>query len=560
MSARRPLAVALAVTAAGAALCGCGAGGDGATAARSTRHRATGAGASGTAGGATGASTVGAWLANQGAPGAYRWLVPVTGAPLSVALDNRARGTTAWRLPGPATLLGGEGRGALEGYVAEQSILPGQRETVYVRAPGSRTVIVRIYRIGWYGGAGGRLELESGPLPVVRQPACAHDARTGLTQCDWHGTLSFSLPRSLVSGVYVVKLLGAHGAQRDCVFVLRALRPAPLLVELPTATWEAYNGWGGDSLYPGGQEVGLTHSTQGVEVSYDRPYATQTGAGQFFAREVAAVRFLERYGYPVSYTTVSSLDSDPAQALRARAVIDVGHSEYWSERAKRALVRAREVGVSLMFMSSDTMAWRVRFAPAGAHSSEAGQAGHVMVAFKELAPLEVGSSEPTGPFPLGGADLVGSSYDGCITQRLPASGPPVYRYGAWRPSPTLAPRWLFAGTGIGPATTIPGIVGYELDTRTEASPTGTHVIGYSSGVSCMGGVVEPSAVHATGAESTMYTARSGALVFASGTLGWEYGLEAVPQASPDVPRRPDGRVVAMTRNLLQHVLSLTRRP
>jgi hypothetical protein len=65
---------------------------------------------------------------------------------------------------------------------------------------------------------------------------------------------------------------------------------------------------------------------------------------------------------------------------------------------------------------------------------------------------------------------------------------------------------------------------------------------------------EPSAVHGTVAETTLYTAASGALVFATGTLGWEYALEPVPQASPDALQVPDPRVVAMTRNLIARVL------
>ena len=48
----------------------------------------------------------------------------------------------------------------------------------------------------------------------------------------------------------------------------------------------------------------------------------------------------------------------------------------------------------------------------------------------------------------------------------------------------------------------------------------------------------------------------GAFVFATGTLGWLYALSPVPQASPDAPRAPDARVVAMTRNLLAHALSI----
>jgi hypothetical protein len=58
------------------------------------------------------------------------------------------------------------------------------------------------------------------------------------------------------------------------------------------------------------------------------------------------------------------------------------------------------------------------------------------------------------------------------------------------------------------------------------------------------------------AETTLFTDRSGALVFDTGTLGWELGLEPVPSASPDAPMAADPRVVAMTRNLIGHVLSL----
>jgi hypothetical protein len=73
-----------------------------------------------------------------------------------------------------------------------------------------------------------------------------------------------------------------------------------------------------------------------------------------------------------------------------------------------------------------------------------------------------------------------------------------------------------------------------------------------------GAELEPSPVRGSVAETTLYTARSGALVFATGTLGWEYALSPVPQASPDVPLAPDPRVVAMTRNLLARVLGEAR--
>ncbi|HXW58612.1 MAG TPA: N,N-dimethylformamidase beta subunit family domain-containing protein [Solirubrobacteraceae bacterium] len=497
--------------------------------------------------------------ASRAPAGDYRWLVPTTGSPPTVAAENRARGTGAWRLAGPPKLIGGAARGAIAGYVAEQAIAPGETERVYVNAPGALYVDVRVYRMGWYRGTGGRLVLESGRLAAVRQPPCAHRDRTGLTECDWKATLAFPIPPALASGVFIAKLHASDGAESDCLFVVRAAHPGGLLVEIPTASYEAYNAWGGDDLYPGGSKlVGITGTTQGVEVSYDRPYESQTGAGQFFIRDVAMVRFLERYGYPVTYTTIESIDGDPAQVMNVRALMDVGHSEYWSQRDEQAVAAARDRGTNLIFISSDTLAWRVRFAPATSASSQVGEPDHRIVAYKEFVARDPDRAQPTGLFPLGGANLTGSAYDGCIVPRVQQPGPPVYRYYAWTPSRPLRPSWLFAHSGVSVATRIPGVVGYELDERGPASPPGTMIVGVGAGVPCSS-ENEPSPIHGRLAETTLYTARSGAFVFATGMLGWEYALSPVPQASPDAPLAPDPRVVAMTRNLLAHALGLPAR-
>ena len=466
------------------------------------------------------------------------------------------QGTRAWRLPGPQQDVGGIRGGDVAGYVSEETIDPGQTERIYVSAPHARAVRVRVFRIGWYGGAGGREVLVSQRLPVVSQPPCTHRSATGLTECDWHPTLTFTIPPGLPSGVYIAKLSAPTG-DSDCLFVVRASAPQPLLAQLPTSTYEAYNAWGGDSLYAGGSDrVGVTGNTQGIDVSYQRPYDSDTGAGQFFARDVAMVWFLERYGYAVSYTTSESMDADPAQALGHRALIDFGHSEYWSQRQADAFTRARDARESLLFLGSDTMAWRVRYAPASSAASEAGQPAHSIVSYKEHAALDPNRSLPTGPFPASGAPITGSAYVGCITPRLSVPGAPTYRYYAWSPAPAMRPAWLFAATGITAATRIPGVVGYELDVRTADSPASTQVIG-SGAAPCMPAAPgEP--VPGPGqdlAQSTLYTAPSGAIVFNTGTLGWELGLEPVPSASPDAPAQPDPRVVAMTRNLLAHVLA-----
>ncbi|HUZ28364.1 MAG TPA: N,N-dimethylformamidase beta subunit family domain-containing protein [Solirubrobacteraceae bacterium] len=488
--------------------------------------------------------------------GPFQWLVSTSGPPPSVAQENRNPGTTAWRLPGPADDVGGLVQGNVAGYVSAPAVLPGQIERIFVNAPGSHYVRIRVFRMGWYGGTGGREMLVSHRLPLRDQPPCTHRSSTGLTECAWHPTLSFQIPTGLPSGVYIAKLSAPTG-QADTLFVVRSISPQPLLAQLPTSTYQAYNAWGGDSLYPGGADpVGLTGTTQGVEVSYDRPYDSNTGAGQFFARDVAMVRFLERYGYPVSYTTSEAVDADPGQLQGHRALLDFGHSEYWSQRQADGFTAARDAGTNLAFLSSDALGWRVRYEPATSAASQPGAAAHLIVSYKEHASADPNPGQSTGLFPNGGAPLTGSAYVGCITPRLNTSGPPTYRYYLWAPNPQLQPSWLFAGTGVSSDTRIAGIQGYELDLRTPASPPGTSLVGYGH-ATCMRappGEPVPGPGQNLG-EATVYRASSGALVFSTGTLGWELGLEPVPSASPDAPRAPDSRVVAMTRNLLSRMLS-----
>ncbi|MGH2870707.1 MAG: N,N-dimethylformamidase beta subunit family domain-containing protein, partial [Solirubrobacteraceae bacterium] len=145
----------------------------------------------------------------------YRWLVRAGGPPQSIRAENRQPGTRGWRLPGPGADIGGRSRGAVTGYVARPSVLPGQVERIYVSATGARRVRITVFRIGWYRGRGGRAVLQTGWLRVVSQPGCRHSFTSGLTRCDWRPTLSFVVPSALASGVYIAKL-STSAAARDC--------------------------------------------------------------------------------------------------------------------------------------------------------------------------------------------------------------------------------------------------------------------------------------------------------------------------------------------------------
>jgi len=489
-------------------------------------------------------------------PGGSRWYAAPRAHAASVLEENQLVGTSSWRLAGDSTF-GGEVVGDVEGYVSNQAPRAGETETVYVNAPDAKFVSLNLYRVGWYDGTGGRLVMATGLLPAVAQAPCIHDTLSGITECDWQPTFTFQIPSDLTSGVYIVKMSTDTGEEADCMFVLRPSTPPRILVQIPMSTYQAYNFWGGDSLYPDGLPLtAFGGTTQGYEVSFDRPYEddaapeSDTGAGEFLMRDVALVRFLERYGYPVGYTTDFSIAEEPSQLRGASVVIDSGHSEYWSTSQYEAFMEARERGTSLLFLSSDTAAWRVRYESAGSNSSDPGAPFRTITSYKQNENVDPDKVEPTGLFPFGGAPLTGSAYDGCITPRSKPTGPPDYRYFRWRPDPTLTPRWLFQGTGLTARSTVPGIAGYELDQRDSFTPPNVETVGESVDATCR-------RIAHTGniGETTLFTAPSGALVFAAGMLGWLYGLNPIEGATANMPAHASPAIVRMTRNVLARALA-----
>ena len=168
-----------------------------------------------------------------------------------------------------------------------------------------------------------------------------------------------------------------------------------------------------------------------------------------------------------------------------------------------------------------------------------------MVGYKEYAASDPNKTEPTGLMPLGGAPITGTAWQECVTPRVAGSDRTTYHYYPWRPSAALEPDWLFEDTGLTPSSLVHGVVGYEPDRTSAASPANVQVVG-SGNTLC-----QPGGPLLGVGQSTLYTARSGALVFSSGTLGWQLGLTAMPDESPDAPRAADPRLVKMTENLFE---------
>ena len=80
------------------------------------------------------------------------------------------------------------------------------------------------------------------------------DSTTGLVDCgNWELSASWSTAGA-VSGIYVAKLNRLDtGGSSHIVFVVRDdARQADVVVQTSDTTWQAYNRYGGGSLYCGG--------------------------------------------------------------------------------------------------------------------------------------------------------------------------------------------------------------------------------------------------------------------------------------------------------------------
>ncbi len=409
-----------------------------------------------------------------------------------VIVENRRPGTSGWRIahPGPAD--------AIEGWADHVSTAAGERVRLYVSTT-ARRFQVKAYRMGWYGGRGGRLVWQSEPLAGRRQPSPVRTPGTNMITTHWRPSLTIAIEPAWPPGVYLLKLVAATGQRYVPLTIRDDTSHAALVVQNAVTTWQAYNLWGGRSLYVGPDGSLATRSRV---VSFDRPYAAEAGAGDFLGNELPLVRLVESLGLDVTFWTDVDLHRHPGRLLAHRALVSLGHDEYWSTRMRRGAEAARANGVNLAFLGANAVYRhiRLRSSPTGLDRQE--------INYK---PWSVGDD------PAWRTDRAEVTTD---WRRPPLNDPESRLLGAeYECNPTYAagvvarpPAWLLAGTGVAAGSRLPGLVGDEYD-RVQPSaprPPGVEVLLHSP-VHCRG---------ASYADTTYYTARSGAGVFDAGTSSW----------------------------------------
>ena len=458
--------------------------------------------------------------------------------------ENKRPGTTDWQLTytkvDPRTKFRSP---LIEGYASRASVRPGEKIDLFVSTNPASRFVIDLYRLGYYQGKGGRHVQRLGPFAGKVQPTPIV-GKERLRECKWSKAVTFDVPKDWVSGVYLGKLSALdHRYQSYLIFIVRDDRSADFLFQCSDNTWQAYNAWPDNySLYTN-DRPDKKPLVSGVKVSYDRPYGKYVqimdnpltqGSGEFLLWEFPLAFWMEQLSYDVTYCSNTDTHSDAKGLLRAKALLSVGHDEYWSREQYDNVLAAVKAGVNVAFLSANTCCFVTPYSPSSSGVKNrilerAGRYGGIRpkeTAYMADLPLD-GPNEST----LIGAQTI-SPFNGS---------------GDW--TCVKPDHWIFAGTGMKKGDRIPGLVGWEFHGE-PAKIKGLEVV--AEGPTINGGDV---GAHFT---ATIYPGPKKNLVFNASTIFWSQGLSAPPGHMPPIshhgrPHGPDERVQRITRNVLERM-------
>jgi Domain of unknown function (DUF4082)/Cadherin-like domain/Bacterial Ig domain len=432
----------------------------------------------------------------------------------------------------------------IEGFADNISVNIGRTVNFKINTD-SKNYRIDIYRLGYYGGLGARkittLQMGSASL----QPTPLYNPSVALVDAgNWQITASWNVPTNAVSGVYIAHLVRQDSVtgENHIIFVVRSDGSKhDIVFQTSDTTWQAYNPWGGFSLY-GGNTTYV--DGRAYKVSYNRPFGTRdilgtaAGAQDFvFGVEYSAIRWLEANGYDVCYIAGVDTDRNGGELLNHKIFLSVGHDEYWSGGQRANVEAARAAGVHLAFLSGNEVFWKTRWEPS---TDSSATPYRTLVCYKETR--DIAKIDPADP-----PTWTGSWRDPSFSPPADGARPEnaltgtIFQVDSWRsdtmtvPYPmTLLRFWrntsVAATQSGGSAALTKNLLGYEWDESPDNGfrpaglihlssttlPVATYLLDYGKVVG------QGTATH----NLSLYRyPGSGALVFGAGTVFWAWGLD-----------------------------------
>lgn len=435
----------------------------------------------------------------------------------------------------------------IQGFATDISVNRGSTINFKIKTDASAYTI-NIYRMGYYGGMGARKVATITPsvhLPQT-QPACVTDASVGLADCgNWAVSASWAVPATATSGIYFAHLIrGDTGGDSHIVFIVRNdSSHSDILFQTNDSTWQAYNYYGGGSLY-GPNSPNFDLSNRSYKVSYNRPVMTRgfdnESASWVFGSNYPMVRWLEANGYDVTYFTDVDATRSGSLILNHKLYLADGHDEYISGPQRADIKAARDAGVNLAFFTGNGMFWKTRWE----NSIDGSNTPYrTLVCYKET--LAFAKIDPTSTWtgtwrdPSFSPPSDGGQPENALTGTLfMVNGPGADNNGLALKVPAADGKMRFwrntavASQSANQTYTLPqGTLGYEWDSDIDNGfrpaglfdlSTATYNLDTDLLLDYGGTYGAGNATH----HMTMYRAPSGALVFGAGTVQWSWGLDS----------------------------------
>ncbi|MDR7073195.1 N,N-dimethylformamidase beta subunit family domain-containing protein [Fictibacillus barbaricus] len=409
---------------------------------------------------------------------------------------------------------------ALQGFASATSVFPGDKLNLYIHSV--EPYKIQVFRMGYYEGEGAKLVDTISNLQPKKQSFAADPSTM---KANWSPAVSLKIKDSWQSGVYLGKLTNSSQKESYITFVVKDKLPqASIGVMIATNTYQAYNNWGGKSLYG----YNSTNSDAAVNLSFDRPYNNGRGSGEFFAYEYNMIRWMEKQGYEMTYFTDTDIDNGLLSNLNSKLLLIPGHAEYWTKAMRDSIQYETKNRMNLAVFNANIAYWQVRLQ----------QKDRLMIGYKYRAnedpymkttPLEVTTKFRDNPVNRPEKEVLGLMYSGIPEQKqqpLVISNPA---------------HWLYNGTGLKKGDKIPGVVGGEVDSY-DGQMKGVEVVA-ASPVSLYG---EDSMSHVI-----WYNKPSGGKTFAVGTFYWNWFLDSFGHESF---AKPNKTIEKITTNSLIKLL------
>ena len=447
----------------------------------------------------------------------------------------------------------------VEGYSGRVSYAPGDEAEFHISTPSAKYDL-EIARMG------AKREVVFAKQGVSGGQEYGVPEKASSAGCGWPVAYRMKIPVDWRSGYYEVRMRVADGggqftqrnsrsAEGTFYFVLRAAQPgkgSKILLQLSTNTYNAYNNWGGSSLYGFHGRGGL----QGHQVSFQRPPRS------LFSRwELPFVVWAENNGYELEYCSNQDLQFRPELIDAYQLMLSVGHDEYWSWEMRDTVEDFVAGGGNVAFFSGNTCCWQVRWEEASRSLLCWKQWYNQDPAFTAVKPEEkqrlsslwshhlVGRTENE----MTGVGFIHGGYHKSHGQHMDGPG----AFTVHRPE-----HWIFAGTNLKVGDAFGGkdtIVGYECDgcelewkdglpfpTFRDGTPKTFEVLGTCEATWAPGDSIWydqwPSLDHSGHAVLGSYTTQQGGTVVTSGTTDWAHGLAG-----------GDATVIQITKNVLDRL-------